>query len=48
MSYSKQDLERRMEGALASLATEFSGLRTGRASVNLLDSINVPDRKSVV
>lgn len=41
MSYSKQDLERRMEGALASLATEFSGLRTGRASVNLLDSIQV-------
>jgi ribosome recycling factor len=30
-----------MEGALASLATEFSGLRTGRASVNLLDSIKV-------
>ena len=42
MSYDKKDLERRMEGALASLATEFSGLRTGRASVNLLDSIMVP------
>jgi ribosome recycling factor len=42
MSYSKQDIERRMEGALASLATEFSGLRTGRASVNLLDAIVVP------
>ena len=42
MSYSKQDIKRRMEGALASLATEFSGLRTGRASVNLLDSIKVP------
>lgn len=42
MSYSKQDIERRMEGALASLATEFSGLRTGRASVNLLDSVQVP------
>ena len=41
MSYSKQDIERRMEGALASLASEFSGLRTGRASVNLLDSINL-------
>lgn len=41
MSYSKQDLERRMEGALASLASEFAGLRTGRASVNLLDSIQV-------
>jgi ribosome recycling factor len=42
MSYSKQDIERRMEGALASLASEFAGLRTGRASVNLLDSIQVP------
>ncbi len=31
-----------MEGALASLASEFAGLRTGRASVNLLDSIQVP------
>ena len=27
MSYDKKDLERRMEGALASLSTEFSGLR---------------------
>ncbi len=42
MSYSKQDLERRMEGALSALASEFAGLRTGRASVNLLDSIQVP------
>lgn len=31
-----------MEGALSSLSTEFGGLRTGRASVNLLDSIQVP------
>ena len=31
-----------MEGALSSLSTEFAGLRTGRASVNLLDSIQVP------
>lgn len=42
MSYDKKDLERRMDGSLSSLATEFSGLRTGRASVNLLDSIVVP------
>ncbi len=42
MSYEKSDLDRRMEGSLSSLATEFSGLRTGRASVNLLDSIHVP------
>ncbi len=35
-------LARRMEGAVASLTTEFSGLRTGRASVNLLDTVMVP------
>ena len=48
MTYSKKDLERRMEGALASLSTEFSGLRTGRASVNLLDAIQVPAYGSTV
>lgn len=48
MSYDKKDLERRMEGALASLSTEFSGLRTGRASVNLLDAIMVPAYGSTV
>ena len=41
MSFDKKDLERRMDGALTSLAQEFSGLRTGRASVNLLDSVKV-------
>ena len=35
------DLERRMEGALTSLAKEFQGLRTGRASTQLLDSVAV-------
>lgn len=35
------DLKRRMEGALASLKTEFGGLRTGRASANLLDTVMV-------
>ncbi len=48
MSYEKQDTIRRMEGALASLASEFSGLRTGRASINLLDSIQVPAYGSTV
>lgn len=48
MSYDKKDLERRMDGALASLATEFTGLRTGRASVNLLDSVMVPAYGSTV
>ncbi|MEM6851682.1 MAG: ribosome recycling factor [Pseudomonadota bacterium] len=35
------DLQRRMDGALASLKTEFGGLRTGRASANLLEPIVV-------
>jgi ribosome recycling factor len=34
-------LEKRMDGALAALKTEFSGLRTGRASTHLLDTIHV-------
>ena len=36
-----KSIEKRMEGALASLKTEFTGLRTGRASVHLLDTIQV-------
>tara|TARA_R110002012_G_scaffold125295_2_gene276689 strand:- start:354 stop:914 length:561 start_codon:yes stop_codon:yes gene_type:complete len=35
------DLKRRMEGALSALDKEFQGLRTGRASVNLLEPIMV-------
>ena len=35
------DLERRMNGAMASLKTEFSSLRTGRASASMLDPILV-------
>jgi len=35
------DLERRMDGALTSLSKEFQGLRTGRASTQLLDSVVV-------
>lgn len=35
------DLERRMDGAVAALRTEFAGLRTGRASVSLLEPIHV-------
>jgi len=41
MSYDKKDLERRMDGAISSLQTELQGLRTGRASVNLLDTVQV-------
>lgn len=37
----KADLKRRMDGAIDNLQTEFSGLRTGRASANLLDPVVV-------
>ena len=36
-----KDLRRRMEGAFEALRKELSGLRTGRASANLLDPIQV-------
>ena len=39
--YNKDDLKRRMDGAVDVLHTEFAGLRTGRASVNLLDPVQV-------
>ncbi len=42
MSYDEASLSKRMDGALNNLAQEFGGLRTGRASVNLLDSVQVP------
>ena len=35
------DLERRMQGALSSLKSEFGGLRTGRASASLVEPIMV-------
>ncbi len=34
-------LRKRMEGAMKTLAHEFSGLRTGRASTNMLDTVMV-------
>ena len=37
----KRDIRRRMDGALEVLQREFTGLRTGRASVNLLDPITI-------
>lgn len=37
----QQELQKRMDGALKTLHHEFAGLRTGRASANLLDSIQV-------
>jgi ribosome recycling factor len=35
------DLTKRMDGALATLSKEFGSLRTGRASTNLLDTIQI-------
>ncbi|GAB5436969.1 ribosome recycling factor [Falsiruegeria mediterranea] len=35
------DLERRMEGAMANLRTEFASLRTGRASGSMLEPVMV-------
>ena len=38
----KQDLTRRMDGALETLQREFNGLRTGRAHPGLLEPVKVP------
>lgn len=35
------DIERRMSGAVEALKSEFSGLRTGRASAGMLDPVTV-------
>lgn len=47
-AYDLKDLKRRMDGALSSLRTEFSGLRTGRAHTALLDNIQVEAYGSMV
>lgn len=39
--YDKADLDRRMAGAVDSLKHDLQGLRTGRASVSLLDPVTV-------
>src|SRR5215472_3405686 len=39
--YSKDEMSRRMKGAIDTLKHEFGGLRTGRASPGLLDPIRV-------
>jgi len=36
-----KELRKRMEGAMASLKSEFSGLRTGRANATLVEPIDV-------
>src|SRR5579863_9005968 len=40
-TFDMNDLKRRMQGAIASLKQELSGLRTGRASTALLDHVQV-------
>ena len=37
--YDKNDIERRMQGAVDSLKGDLSGLRTGRANTSLLDPV---------
>lgn len=40
--YDIADIKRRMDGAITSLKTEFSSLRTGRAHTAILDNVMVP------
>jgi ribosome recycling factor len=40
-AYDKNDLQRRMDGATESLKHDLVGLRTGRASIALLDPVTV-------
>ena len=40
-AYNKADLERRMAGAADALRHDLAGLRTGRASISLLDTVTV-------
>ncbi len=40
-AHNLDDLKRRMHGAVAALKQELGGLRTGRASVNLLEPVQV-------
>jgi len=39
--FNLDDIKKRMDGALTALKTEYTGLRTGRASIHLLDPITV-------
>ncbi|WP_076069334.1 ribosome recycling factor [Sphingomonas montana] len=40
-AYNKSDLERRMAGSIDALHHDLQGLRTGRASVSLLDPVQI-------
>ncbi|NDA08223.1 MAG: ribosome recycling factor [Alphaproteobacteria bacterium] len=41
MSFDLSDTSRRMDGAVSALEHDFQGLRTGRASIAMLDPVNV-------
>jgi ribosome recycling factor len=47
-AYHKDELDRRMNGAVATLKSELGGLRTGRASAALLDPVKVEAYGNVV
>ena len=40
-AYDKSDIQRRMTGAVEALKSDLGGLRTGRASISLLDPVTV-------
>jgi ribosome recycling factor len=46
--YNKDEMNRRMAGAVTTLKSELSGLRTGRASAALLDPVKVEAYGNVV
>jgi len=47
-AYNKDELDRRMNGAVATFKSELAGLRTGRASPHLLDPVKVEAYGNVV
>jgi ribosome recycling factor len=47
-TYNKDELDRRMNGAVATFKSELAGLRTGRASAALLDPVKVEAYGNVV
>ena len=47
-AYNKDEINRRMTGAAATLKSELAGLRTGRASAALLDPVKVEAYGNVV
>ena len=43
-----EDIKKRLDGAISALMSDFAGLRTGRASVNMLDPVQVDSYGSMV